>query len=46
MCAHTVDARTGQPRTDVPLIVCAHIQAVYSGVNLTTPDACAQAAFS
>jgi hypothetical protein len=44
--AFPVDARTGQPRTDVPLIVCAHIQAVYSGVNLTTPDACAQASFS
>lgn len=44
--AYPVDARTGQPRTDVPLIVCAHIQVVYAGVNLTTPDACAQAAFS
>ncbi len=44
--AFPVDARTGQPRTDVPLIVCAHIQVVYAGVNLTTPDACAQAAFS
>ena len=41
-----VDARTGTPRTDVPLIVCAHIQVVYAGVNLTSPDACAQAAFS
>lgn len=40
-----VDARTGRPRTDVPLIVCSHIQVVYGGVNLTTPDACAQAAF-
>jgi hypothetical protein len=44
--AFPVDARTGQPRTDVPLIVCSHIQVVYAGVNLTTPDACAQAAFS
>ena len=44
--AFPVDARTGGPRTDVPLIVCAHIQVVYAGVNLTTPDACAQAAFS
>ena len=41
-----VDWRTGQPRTDVPLIVCSHIQVVYAGVNLTSPDACAQAAFS
>jgi len=41
-----VDSRTGTPRTDVPLIVCAHIQVVYSGVNITSPDACAQAAFS
>ena len=44
--AYPVDSRTGQPRTDVPLIVCSHIQVVYAGVNLTTPDACAQAAFS
>ncbi|MGV0790387.1 hypothetical protein [Mycolicibacterium sp. XJ1819] len=41
-----VDSRTGGPRTDVPLIVCSHIQVVYGGVNLTSPDACAQAAFS
>ncbi|KUI05810.1 hypothetical protein [Mycobacterium sp. IS-3022] len=41
-----VDWRTGQPRTDVPLIVCSHIQVVYAGVNVTSPDACAQAAFS
>jgi hypothetical protein len=41
-----VNIRTGQPRTDVPLIVCAHIQVVYGGVNLTSPDACAQAPFS
>ncbi|MGV0715179.1 hypothetical protein ABQE93_07230 [Mycolicibacterium sp. XJ662] len=41
-----VDIRTGTPRTDVPLIVCAHIQVVYAGVNLTSPDACAQAPFS
>jgi hypothetical protein len=44
--AFPVDSRTGQPRTDVPLIVCSHIQIVYAGVNLTTPDACAQASFS
>lgn len=41
-----VDWRTGAPSTDVPLIACSHIQVVYAGVNLTSPDACAQAAFS
>ncbi|RAV15139.1 hypothetical protein DQP55_07185 [Mycolicibacterium sp. GF69] len=44
--AWPVDQRTGAPRTDVPLIVCSHIQVVYAGVNITSPDACAQAAFS
>ncbi|WP_326544974.1 hypothetical protein QGN32_13975 [Mycolicibacterium sp. ND9-15] len=44
--AWPVDQRTGAPRTDVPLIVCSHIQVVYAGVNVTSPDACAQAAFS
>jgi len=38
--------RTGQPRTDVPVIVCTHIQVVYSGVNITSPSTCAQANFS
>ncbi|HET6733831.1 hypothetical protein [Mycobacterium sp.] len=40
------DWRTGGRRTDVPLIVCSHIQVVYAGVNVTSPDACAQASFS
>lgn len=40
--SRTVDWATGQPKTDADYIVCAHIQAVYAGVNLTTPDACAQ----
>jgi hypothetical protein len=40
------DWRTGQPRTDSDLIVCTHIQVVYTGVNLTSPDACAQTTFS
>ena len=40
------DWRTGRPRTDTALIVCAHVQVVYAGVNLTSPDACARAAFS
>lgn len=39
------DWRTGQPRTDTPVIVCSHVQVVYAGVNLTSPDACAQAGF-
>jgi hypothetical protein len=36
---------TGQPATEAAFIVCSHIQVVYSGVNLTTPDACAQTTF-
>jgi hypothetical protein len=36
---------TGQPATRAAFIVCSHIQVVYSGVNLTTPDACAQTTF-
>jgi hypothetical protein len=39
---HTVDWTTGQPKTDTDYIVCAHIQVVYAGVNLTSPDACSQ----
>jgi hypothetical protein len=42
----STDWRTGQPRTDVPVIVCTHIQVVYSGVNITSPSTCAQANFS
>ena len=30
----------------MPLIVCSYIQVVYAGVNLTSPDACAQTAFT
>ena len=44
--AWPTDYSTGQPRTDSDFIVCAHIQVVYSGVNLTSPDACAQTTFS
>jgi hypothetical protein len=40
------DWRTGQPRTDVPVIMCTHIQVVYGGNNLTSPSTCAQANFS
>lgn len=36
------DWRTGQPRTDAGFIACSHIQVVYGGVNLTSPDVCAQ----
>jgi hypothetical protein len=44
--AWPIDASSGLPRTDVPLIVCSYIQVVYAGVNITSPNACAQAAFS
>ncbi|HEX7322375.1 MAG TPA: hypothetical protein VF299_05475 [Mycobacterium sp.] len=37
---------TGQPKTDANVIVCAHVQVVYPGVNLTTPATCAIAKFS
>jgi hypothetical protein len=40
------DWNTGQPATNAVFIVCSHIQVVYSGVNLTTPDACAQTTFN
>ncbi|MDT5177542.1 MAG: hypothetical protein QOJ95_1740, partial [Mycobacterium sp.] len=42
----TVDWATGQPKTDADYIVCAHIQIVYGGVNLTSPDACAQTTYA
>jgi hypothetical protein len=42
----STDWRTGQPRTDVKVIVCTHIQVVYSGVNITSPSTCAQTGFS
>ncbi|ORB56417.1 hypothetical protein [Mycobacterium persicum] len=37
---------TGQPSTNAGVIVCTHIQVVYSGVNLTSPSTCAQTNFS
>ena len=40
------DWRTGQPRTNVNVILCTHIQVVYSGVNVTSPSTCAQANFA
>ena len=40
------DWSTGLPRSDANVIVCAHVQVVYPGVNLMTPDTCAQTTFS
>jgi hypothetical protein len=42
----STDWSTGQPKTDVNVIVCTHIQVVYSGVNITSPSTCAQTTFS
>lgn len=42
----TVDWSTGQPKTDADYIVCAFIQVVYGGINLTTPTSCAQTTYS
>ena len=41
----STDWRTGQPRTNVNVILCTHIQVVYSGVNVSSPSTCAQANF-
>jgi hypothetical protein len=40
------DLATGQPKLDSDYIACAWIQVVYSGVNITSPDTCAQTTFS
>lgn len=37
---------TGRPQTSGDVIVCAHVQVVYSGVNITAPSTCAQTRFS
>ena len=42
----STDWRTGQPRLDVNVIMCTHIQVVYSGVNIASPSTCAQANFA
>lgn len=42
----STDWHTGQPKTDVNVIVCTHIQVVYPGVNLTSPSTCAQTTFA
>jgi hypothetical protein len=42
----STDWSTGQPKTDVNVIVCTHVQVVYTGVNITSPSTCAQTTFS
>ena len=42
----TTDWGTGRPKTDADYIVCAQIQVVYSGVNVTSPSTCAQTTYS
>ncbi|MCW2651960.1 MAG: hypothetical protein JWR32_2936 [Mycobacterium sp.] len=39
------DWQTGQPMLNADYIVCAEIQVVYSGVNITSPSTCAQTTF-
>jgi hypothetical protein len=40
------DWQTGQPMLNADYIVCAEIQVVYTGVNITSPTTCAQTTFS
>jgi hypothetical protein len=40
------DWQTGQAMLNADYIVCAEIQVVYSGVNITSPSTCAQTKFS
>jgi hypothetical protein len=42
----STDWQTGQPKTDISVIACTHIQVVYGGVNITSPSTCAQTNFS
>ncbi len=42
----STDWQTGQPKTDINIIVCTHIQVVYTGVNITSPSTCTQTTFS
>ena len=44
--SNTTDWATGRPKTDADYIVCAQIQVVYSGVNVTSPSTCAQTTYS
>ena len=41
----TIDWATGRPKIDADYIVCAFIQVVYGGINLTSPTACAQTTY-
>jgi hypothetical protein len=41
-----VSWQSGQPKTDADVIVCAQIQVVYAGVNITSPSTCSQTTFS
>jgi hypothetical protein len=40
------DWATGKPTSEAGFILCSNVQVVYSGVNFTTPAACAQTTFS
>ena len=40
------DWNTGQSMLNADVLVCAEIQVVYSGVNITSPSTCAQTTFS
>jgi hypothetical protein len=42
----TTDWQTGRPKLDADYIVCAQIQVVYAGVNITSPSTCAQTRYS
>ena len=42
----STDWQTGQPKTDINVIACTHIQVVYTGVNITSPSTCAQTTFA
>ncbi|HLS00152.1 MAG TPA: hypothetical protein VK069_11195 [Mycolicibacillus parakoreensis] len=39
------DLATGQPKIGASVIVCTHIQVVYTGVNVTGPATCAQTTY-
>jgi hypothetical protein len=36
----------GQPMLNADVIICAEIQVVYTGVNITSPSTCSQTTFS
>lgn len=42
----STDWSTGQPKTDINVFVCTHVQVVYPGVDITSPSTCAQTTFS